>query len=222
MGRKHYTERIPQQTRHAKERGRWDIGEAPRPQPIGVRRRLDRATGFAFLGALCELDAIGGLPEQLKPRRSSHVTLLPHRAYESQLKQGKLSQQKLLDARAQIDRKSRNYRERQVQSNVVDVAFLGGRILILKLESEQLQTEREDIANVMERFGVKGLDGQYTNTTLHVSVAEADRPLPLDVRRRALKIVGDALDTVHPLEEPLTFDAWSVYPQPETARLLAA
>lgn len=223
MGRRHYSERVNHHNRHAKERGLWNIGEAPRPQPFGVRRPLQLAVAATIQEALSAFYQVGDLPPELNLRRTNHVTLLPKQAYDTQVRRGKVSQHNLQEARTQLERRAQRYETAAVGGKVIDVSFIGGRILAMKVKSEQLEAERQDITEVLGWYGVRGLRPEGEKPALHISIAEAHKVLPLETRDLVQELVSEAaMDRVQPAGELLPLGSWQFYPRPPQPEAAAA
>lgn len=208
MGRKHYTARTPQHSRHARERSRGIEAS----QPFGVHRVVESGTATRIMYCLRELQAAGELPPNMKIEKRPHVPLAPMHLMGVQLEQGIIRK----DPRRMQRKLEDMFADQQppaIAADIADIRVQRERHVQLIVDSPSLEEERAQVVGELSDQGVKGLYTWQKDTSLAVRLGYTTRPLNGDQRRQIEDVVMLALDDVHRLEEPVPLGAWATYSQ---------
>lgn len=208
MGRKHYTGRIPQHSRHARERSRG----IESPQPFGVHRAVEPATALRIARCLRELQAEGELPAGMKIEKRPHLALVPLRMVGVQLQQGIIRK----DPQRMRRRLEDMFADRQpatVEADIADIRVHEGQHLQLLVDSRVLEAEQAKVVGELSCQGVKGLYRMQQESRLGIRLGYSGNPLNGEEQRQVVDSVFFALDEVHHLEEPVPLGAWATYPK---------
>lgn len=211
MGRKYYTERMPQHSRHGRQR-RWS-GEGV-SRMFTVQRTMQADSAIRIMTGIRALQIAGDLPDDLEFKPRIRVELVPTRLIAEQAMKGivHLDGNRLRRLERKFCRKNEGDVE-PVAGEIRSVSMKRGSQLRLILASEALETERTEMADVLESVGFRGMHRERLQTSLHINLA-GGRPdqLSLAVRSHAEAAVLEVIDQVHPLETPVLFGDLAINP----------
>lgn len=209
MGRKNHSQQIPQRARNslpADRELRMALKSNP-PESFGVRRRLAYESARPLIDTFYELQESNDIPDNIIARTALHVTLLPRRKLDAQLRRGIVIGYEFgrKASALEYDLKERLPRQQEVQLG--EVSFYNRRkYLGIQVESETLQQEHKA---VLTRLGHLGLKGAFRDVpALHISLGDVNGNLTRFEREHTREVLQTAL----PLDQNVLLDPIEFYP----------
>jgi len=213
MGRKHYTQSIPQHSRHAKRVDQWP--ESERARLFSARRSLESPSLMNVMEGIRELQIAGQVPAELRFRPRAHVDLVPGHVLGEQAMRGivSISDRDLFRMERNLMGTDENLME-PVDAEIKSVSMKRGGTVRITLVSEKLEAEREAVAEALESIGFQGIHRYRQQTALHIHLATSRRDrFSYAERQHTEAVVAGVIDQIHHFEAPLAFGKLVLSPQ---------
>lgn len=209
MGRKNRSQQILQRARNnlpADRELRMALKSSP-PGSFGVRRRLSYDSARPLLDTFYELQGSNDIPDNIIARNALHVTLLPRRKLDSQLKRGIVIGYEFGRRASALENDLKDWSSPQQEVQLGDVLFYNKRKYVgIQVESEVLQREHRE---VLMRLGNLGLKGALKDIpSLHISLGDVIGNLTRFEREHTQEVLQTAL----PLDQSVLLDPIEFYP----------
>lgn len=212
MGRKNYATQAPQRPR-AWQRSALPANQelcraikGPRVKSFGIRRLLTEESTEKVLFPVQLMENDGMLPRGSEVRKKAHVTMLPRRKLDRQLRQGLVAGYEFGKSSARIRKEiTPSAPPRPIPAVLGEIALFKGGNLGAYIESDELDYELGLISDLLGRIGLKG----GIEEPLHVSLITLDGR----VRKSEREAVEADLAEVFPLGEEILVQPPMFYPE---------
>jgi hypothetical protein len=173
---------------------------------FGIRRRFSTESAEPSIDLFTEMYNDGQLPAGIERRDSLHVTLLPRRRLDRQLRRGIILGYEFGKAVAATKQEIQDNTQTPPYAKLGEIAVLKNRIIVHKIESVELQKEVEDTFALLGRFGLKGM--MKERLPLHATLGQTT-----DLISQAnQKYLERTLNEIMPVGDEVILKELEIYP----------
>ncbi len=209
MGRKTHRVEHPQRSRLPANRELISALNKKPPLIYGIRRQMEFEAGRMLIDDFQKMVDDRTIPNNVVPRRSMHVTLMPRRSLDKQLQRGIVLGHKI--SKSQVWEDLREEYSSPIDVRLGDVDIYKKRYLGMAIDSPDLE---EEYASVLDAMTELGLKGAFRNRTpLHVSLAE----IALKTSRTERLGMVNELNDFLPIGRFVTLNGLDTYPANQKA-----
>lgn len=181
--------------------------KADPPAAFGVRRQLAYTSAIPLLDRLYELQDSNDIPDNIRARDALHVTLLPKRKLDNQLRRGIVIGYEFGRKASALEHDLKERTPGQVEIQLGRVMMLSKNSHVgIQVKSETLEEEHRAVLSHLGNLGMRGALKDIP--ALHVSLGDVEGKLTRFERNVTIDVLNETL----PLDKAVMLDPIEFYP----------